>query len=106
MRRVLLDACVPQWLWKELGEGEVTTARFAGLDTCSDTQLLAAIEGKYDVLITLDRSIPAQQSTAGRTFAVLILRISDQTRAEFRSLVPSINDAIRTCEPGTIRLVG
>jgi hypothetical protein len=29
MVKVLLDACVPQWLRAELGDSEVTTARFA-----------------------------------------------------------------------------
>jgi hypothetical protein len=35
MAKVLLDACVPQWLRNELGDAEVTTARYAGLDELS-----------------------------------------------------------------------
>jgi hypothetical protein len=46
MVKVLLDACVPQWLRAELGDSEVTTARFAGLDQLPDSELLAAAEGR------------------------------------------------------------
>ena len=61
MIKVLLDACVPQWLRKELANVEVETAHFAGLDHLSDSELLAAIEGRFDVLVTLDRNLTYQQ---------------------------------------------
>ena len=48
-RRVLLDACVPQWFHRELTEFEVETAQFARLDKIPDSQLLDAIEGRFDV---------------------------------------------------------
>jgi hypothetical protein len=48
MAKVLLDACVPQWLRVELGGNDVTTARYAGFDELSDSELLAAVEGRYD----------------------------------------------------------
>jgi len=64
MVRVLLDACVPQWLRRELGGSEVTTARHAGLDQLPDRELLAAAEGKYEVPVTLDRNIPYQHEIA------------------------------------------
>jgi hypothetical protein len=57
MKRVLLDACVPHWLRKELPGFEVETAFFAGLDVISDSALLDAIEGRFDVLVTLDRNL-------------------------------------------------
>jgi hypothetical protein len=39
MAKILLDACVPQWLRFELGGNDVTTARYAGLEELSDSQL-------------------------------------------------------------------
>ena len=55
--RVLLDACVPQDFRHELAGVDVTTARFANLAQLSNGKLLAAIEGRYDVLVTTDRKL-------------------------------------------------
>jgi hypothetical protein len=51
------------------GSNDAAGARYAGLDELSDSQLLAAIEGRYDVFVTLDRNIPFQQDLSGRSFA-------------------------------------
>ncbi len=51
MATVLLDACVPVWLAKELVGVEVETARNAGFDALSDGELLDAIDGRFDVLV-------------------------------------------------------
>ena len=56
MAKFLLDACVPHWLRIDLAEFEVETAQLASLDHLPDTDLLATIEGRYDVLVTLDRN--------------------------------------------------
>lgn len=106
MARVLLDACVPHWLRTELGEIEVTTARYAGLDELSDSQLLVAIEGRYDVLVTLDSNFPYQQKVSGRPFAVIVLRIPDQTPEAFRALIPALIQAIGAARASEVRQVG
>jgi predicted nuclease of predicted toxin-antitoxin system len=103
MAKILLDACVPQWLRTELSGSEVTTAHYAMLDQLSDSQLLDAAEGRYDVLVTLDRSIPHQQQIAGRRLAVIVLRVQDQTPESFRALVPALVDAINEVKPGEVR---
>jgi len=105
MTRVLLDACVPHWLRTELFDADVTTARYAGLDEVSDSQLLTAIEGRYDVLVTLDSSIPHQQRVSGRSFAVIVVRVPDQTPETFRDLIPSLMQAIKSAKPGEVRKV-
>jgi predicted nuclease of predicted toxin-antitoxin system len=106
MVAVVLDACVPQWLRTELGDADVVTAHYARLDELSDDQLRTAIEGKYDVLVTLDSNIPFQQKVDGRPFAVIILRVRDQSPKAFRALVPGLIAAIDAAEPGEVRLVG
>jgi predicted nuclease of predicted toxin-antitoxin system len=105
MAKVLLDACVPQWLRNELGDAEVTTARYAGLDELSDSELLAAIEGQYDVIVTLDTNIPYQQKLTGRPLALIVLRVPNQTPEAFRALVPALVQAIAAAKPGEIRHV-
>lgn len=103
MVRVLLDACVAQWLKRELRNLDVTTARYAGLDELSDTMLLAAIEGRYEILVTLDNNLPYQQDLAGRPFAVIVLRVRDQSRESFRALVPALVASIGDVKPGEVR---
>lgn len=105
MTKVLLDACIPQWLRRELGDVDVTTARYAGLDELSDGRLLAAIERRYDVLVTLDSNIPYRQQLAGRAFAVILIRVPEQTPEAFRALVPALREAIGAARPGEIREV-
>jgi predicted nuclease of predicted toxin-antitoxin system len=106
MPKVLLDACVPQWLRTALGDADVTTARFAGLDQLSDSELLVAIEGRFDVLVTLDRNLTYQQKIAGRPIAVVVLRVSDQTPDAFRRLVPALIEAIENVERGEVKELG
>jgi predicted nuclease of predicted toxin-antitoxin system len=102
---VLLDACVPQWLRAELVGFDVTTAWYAGLDQLSDSELLAAIEGRFDILVTLDRNLVYQQKVAGRPICVIVLSVVDQTPEAFRALVPALIDALGEVKPGEVRQV-
>ena len=101
-RRVLLDACVPQWLRRELTEFDVQTTQFANLDQLPDKQLLEAIEGRFDVLVTLDTSLQHQNNIPSRTFGVVVLRVEDQTPAAFLNLMPQLNGALHDVVPGRI----
>lgn len=104
--RVLLDACVPQSLRQQLAQFEVETARFVGLDQHSDTELLNVIEHRFDVLVTLDRNLQYQHKIAGRSIAVVVVRIADQTPASYRTVLPAIRQAIEAARPGTVSVVG
>jgi predicted nuclease of predicted toxin-antitoxin system len=106
MVKVLLDACVPLRLRKRLTEFDVETAQHANLDKLPDGDLLMAIEGRYDVLVTRDRNLTLQQKIAGRSIAVVVLRSLDQSPAAFDALVPELKIAIGTAAPGTVTLVG
>ena len=102
MARIILDACVPQFLRHEFEGHEVETAHFAGLDDLPDGQLLDAIEGQYDILITLDRNLTDQQKIAHRPFAVIVLEVASQTPEDFRALVPAIHQAINKASAGRV----
>jgi predicted nuclease of predicted toxin-antitoxin system len=106
MVKVLLDACVPHWLRKDLTAFEVQTAHFAGLDELSDSDLLVAIEGRFDVLVTLDRNLTYQQKLAGRSISVIVLRTAEQTPAAYRALLPALGEAIENAKPGAVQVIG
>ena len=106
MVKVLLDACVPHRLFRKLGEFDVETAQRAGLDRISDSALLAATDGSYDVLVTRDRSLSFQQAISGRRIAIIVLRTRDQSPAAFDALLPDLRAAIRAAAPGTVTTLG
>jgi hypothetical protein len=74
--KILLDECVPQDLCKEFLEHECHAARRAGFGGKKNGELLALAEAAgFDVLITVDRSIPFQQNLTNRRIAVLIINV-------------------------------
>jgi predicted nuclease of predicted toxin-antitoxin system len=106
MVRVLLDACIPHRLRKALPEFAVETAHFAGLDQLDDGELLDAMEGRFDVLVTLDRNLTYQRKIAGRLAGVVVLRVAEQTPEAFLAVVPALRAAVREVRPGEAVVVG
>ncbi len=104
-KRVLLDACVPEWLRRDLAEFDVQTARHADLHRLSDPQLLQAIEGRFDVLVTLDFHIADQNRVGKRPYGVVALRTRDQSASAFRAALPAIRRAILEVRPGEHRQI-
>lgn len=101
-KRVLLDACGPRWLGQQLGDFDVEDAHAVGLDQIPDGRLLKEIAGRFDVLVTMDRNLQYQQKLAGRAFAVVIIRVRDQSPPSFMALVPVLVAAITQSKPGTV----
>jgi predicted nuclease of predicted toxin-antitoxin system len=100
--RVLLDACLPKRLKLELSGHEVWTAREARLNTAEDGQLLDAMEGQFDILVTMDKSMPFQQQLAGRPFAVVLLRTKSNRLPDLLPLVPKLIQALAKATPGKV----
>jgi predicted nuclease of predicted toxin-antitoxin system len=99
-KRVLLDEGVPRHLaesldaagflaapypnrWKQITNGELLT--------------LAEREG-FDVLVTNDKNIIAQQNLRGRNIAIIVLPTN--RRREVMALAPRIANAIKRVQPG------
>jgi hypothetical protein len=57
-RRILLDECVPHDLRHAITGNDVETARFAGVAQLTNGLLISAIEGRFDVLVTMDGNLP------------------------------------------------
>lgn len=106
MVKVLLDACVPHRLRRDLTDFDVETAQHAGLDQIPDGALLAAVDGTYDVLVTRDINLTFQQNLVSRSVAIIILRSIDQSPAAFDALLPALKVAIAAASPGTVKVVG
>ena len=101
--RVLLDGCVPRRLAKELAEHEVQTVPKMGWGNFDDGPLLDVMAGRFDVLITIDKSLPKQQRLNNRPFAVIVLRAKTNRLSDLLPLVPALRLAIEELRPGQVR---
>ena len=99
--RVLIDACLPVEL-KTLLEGtEVKTARDMGWQQLDNGQLLNKADGRFDVIVTMDKSMPSQQIIARHSIAVVIVKARSNRIADLSPLLPQIQAAIGHGAPGT-----
>ncbi len=72
--RLLIDECIDEPLRYEFPDHDCQTARYAQLAGSKNGNLLLADEAAgFDVITTVDQSIPWQQNLAGRNIAPLIL---------------------------------
>ena len=106
--RLLIDECLPQrvkFLFAEAGH-DCQTVREAGLSGEENGELLAAADGKFDVLLTIDKNIRHQQSLAERKIAILIIRPVSSDLEDIRPHVPAALRVLRTVQPGQFAEVG
>ena len=89
--RVLLDECIDQRFRFQLPEHDCRTAQFAGFAGLKNGQLLDAVERQgFDVLLTADQNIPAQQNFARRALSIVILCAPTNRLRDLLPLVPSV----------------
>lgn len=72
--RVLIDACLPIKLQNHLPLHGTATVRGMGWQHLKNGALLARAQNEFDVLITMDKSIPSQQHLAQYSIGLLIVR--------------------------------
>ena len=97
--RVLLDACVPKRLRKELSEHQVRTVPEMNWADLDDGPLLDVMAGHFDVLVTVDKSLPKQQNLRNRPFGVIVLRAKTNRLADLLPLVPRLRVALEQVRP-------
>lgn len=100
--RVLLDGCVPQGLRKSLSGHEVRTAPQMGWGDLDNGDLLDAMAGLFDALVTVDKGLRHQQHVKGRPLGVVVLRSRSNRLADLLPLVPDLLAALSSLEPGAI----
>ena len=99
--RLLLDECVPRRVKKELVGHEVKTAKEAGLAGLKNSALLRAAESNYEVLITVDQSIPYQQNLSSFQIAVVVLIAKRNKYELLKPLIPKTLEALKSVQPGS-----
>jgi predicted nuclease of predicted toxin-antitoxin system len=105
--RTLLDEQLPVELKAALTEVGAASVHDLGWSGVKNGELLRrAAEAGFTVFLTMDRSLPFQQNLRQRPFGVLVLRAPTSRLADLLPLVPAVQAAIATLQPGEIREVG
>jgi predicted nuclease of predicted toxin-antitoxin system len=101
--KILLDECVPGPLRQHLTGHECELASRAGLAGKKNGELLRMAEERgYDVLLTVDKSMPSQQRIQGRRLAVLIIRARSNDLEDLLPLMPECLAVLGDIKPGQV----
>ncbi|MDD5558717.1 DUF5615 family PIN-like protein [Candidatus Methylomirabilis sp.] len=104
--RVLLDECVPRKLRSELVGHDVKTVAEMGWSGTRNGALLSLAAGAFDVLLTVDQSIPHQQNFQGLDLALVIVRAPSSDINDLRPKMPDVLRVLDTIRPGQVVHVG
>lgn len=98
--RLSINECIDQRLRFLFPEHDCQTAGFAKLAGLKNGRLLDAAEAAgFDVLITVDQSIPGQQNLSGRMISIPILCAQTNRLHELAPLAPSAALALASITP-------
>jgi hypothetical protein len=104
--RILLDENLLADLAAELAGHEVATVTRLGWQGIKNSELLRRAQGRFDVLVTMDRNLEFQQNVAGFEVTILVLLAPSNRIVHLRPLVPAILTTLNTVRPGELRRVG
>ncbi len=100
--KLLLDECMPRRLKKALAPHEAFTVEDAGFKGLKNGRLLREANGVYDVLITVDQNIPAQQNFSALSISLIIIHAKSNRYEDLIPFVPKILSALTNISPGSV----
>jgi hypothetical protein len=103
-----LDENIDKKLRGKLADRDINckTVADVGYRGKKNGELLALVDGIYDVFVTMDKSIRKQQNLAGRRIALLLVRARSNRIKDVLPYLQEIKDNLRTIKPGEFREVG
>jgi hypothetical protein len=104
--KVLLDECVDWRLARDMVGHEVRTAGQMGWAGIKNGELLALASRQFEVFVTVDRNLAAQQDLSAFSIAVVILEARSNRLADLRPLVSTLLIAVEKAKPGIVERIG
>ncbi len=98
VKKVILDENLPQPLRHHLAEFDVVTVQYQGWSGIQNGELIALIDGKFDVFLTADQNLRYQQNLTKRSIAIVELPFI--RRGEIPRFVEAIRAAIISAKNG------
>jgi predicted nuclease of predicted toxin-antitoxin system len=105
--RILLDECLPARLRRDLSGHEVQTVPRAGWSGIKNGKLLRLISDsdKFDVFLTMDKSLPRQQNLKELPFAIVVMRAKSNRFEDTHPLMPEVFRRLAKFQPGRVYFV-
>ena len=104
--RVLIDENLPRKLAGYLQDYDCRTVTECGWAGRKNGELLSLAEPLFDVLLTLDKSVPYQQDLSMGRIAILIVRARSNRIQDLLPLIPDCLAALERIRPGEVIRVG
>jgi hypothetical protein len=104
--RILIDACVDPRICVAFPGHEVSTAAQMGWHHLSDNALVEELQGRFDVLVTIDQGFEFQQDLNSLEFGLLIIRVERNKLEYYRPLFQAMLAAAENAQPGKVVHVG
>ena len=104
--RVLIDECIPRKFESSLTPHDCQTAPEAGLAGKKNGELIGLAEGRFDVLVTLDKGLEFQQNLTGRKIAIVLIRSKSNRMADLQQHTRACLVAIESIQAGQFLRVG
>ncbi|MFM8535776.1 MAG: hypothetical protein ACKOEC_19685 [Acidimicrobiia bacterium] len=105
--RLLLDECVPRPLEAELEAHDVHHVVDMGWAGRRNGELLRLMQAeRFEVLLTVDKSLPFQQNLQAAAIAVVVMVAKTNRVKELRPLIPGVLVALAEIGPGQLIRVG
>lgn len=86
-------------------EHRVETVEHRGWKGMKNGELLTVASEEFDVLVTMDNSLPDQRNLDNHDLAVVILRARSKSLDDLIELVPETERILSSLQPGDIRRV-
>jgi predicted nuclease of predicted toxin-antitoxin system len=100
--RILLDENVPKKFKRVFPNDEVFTVTEMGWAGIKNGALLKLAEGEFEVMVTVDKSIPYQNNFTDKQIILLTFLVKQNKIEALLPLVPAALEALSTASPGQI----
>ena len=103
--KILLDENLDWRLRRDLRGHTVESVPLIGWAGLKNGALLARAEARFEVLITMDGSLPRQQNLAKYKIAVIALQAPSNRLADTRPLMPKVLRLLPKVRPGAVTVI-
>jgi hypothetical protein len=100
--RVLIDECVDPRAKRHFEGHDARTVPDEGWGSLEDRQLLQLAQGRFDVLVTIDRGLPFEQNLAKLRIGIIVVEVPKNQFAHYDHLRAELLEAVLQTVPGQV----
>lgn len=104
--RILLDECMPRKLKGHFEGHTVHTVPEVGWASKRNSELLSLAAGRFEVLVTVDRTFTHQRILSRSGIAVILLAARSNRLADLLPLMPQVNSRLANVQLGQVVRIG